>query len=108
MSEVFDDPTLSDPDVESDVKYSWDEEFQRHIIALLVCDRQFLLQSLDMIKPTYFTNKVHQKAASLAFNFFKKYRILPNKDFIIQEIKSDLKDNKALSYYIGEVNNLYD
>jgi replicative DNA helicase len=109
MSEVFDDPTLSDPDEDGDdIKYGWDEEFQRHIISLVLCDRQFLLQSLDLIKPTYFTNKAHQKAASLVFKFFKKYRILPGKDFIVQETKSDLKDNKALSYYIGEINTLYD
>ena len=108
MSEIFDDPTLADPDAEGDVKYVWDEEFQRHIIALVLCDRQFLLQSLDLIKPAYFTNKAHQKAASLAFDFFKKYKILPGKSFIVQEIKSDLKDNKALPYYIGEINTLYD
>jgi len=109
MSDIFDDPTLSDPDEDgNDVKYSWDEEFQRHIIALVLCDRQFLLQSLDLIKPAYFTNKAHQKAAFLAFNFFKKYRVIAGKDFIVQEIKSSLKDNKALSYYIGEINTLYD
>lgn len=105
----FEDPTLADPDGEdSDVKYGWDEEFQRHIIALVLCDRQFMLQSMDMIKPSYFSNKAHQKGCSLAFSFFKKYRVLPKKDFIIQEIKSDLKDNKALPYYLGEINTLYD
>ena len=104
----FEDPTLADPDLEEDVKYGWDEEFQRHIIALVMCDKQFLLQSLDLIKPAYFTNKAHQKAASLVFEFFKKYKLLPKKDFIIQEIKTDLKDNKALGYYVGEVNTIYD
>lgn len=107
--EDFEDPTLADPDQDSnDVKYSWDEEFQRHITALVLCDRQFMLQSLDLIKPTYFTNKAHQKAVSIAFNLFKKHRFLPSKDLIIQEIKSDLKDNKALSYYLGEINTIYD
>lgn len=104
----FEDPTLADPDEGDDVKYGWDEDFQRHIIALVLCDRQFLLQSLDLIKSSYFTNKVHQKAAALAFGFFKKYKLLPRKDFIVQEIKSDLKENKALPYYLGEVNNIYD
>ena len=69
MSQDFEDPTLSDPDEDvSNVKYSWDEEFQRHIIAMLLGDRQFILQSLDLIKSTYFTNKAHQKAASIAFD----------------------------------------
>lgn len=108
MSDMFDDPTLADPDVDGDTKYNWDEEFQRHIIAMVMCDRQFLLQSVDMIKPSYFTNKAHQKACSLAFKFFKQYRVLPHKDFIVQELKTEFKDNKALPYYLGEVNTLYD
>ena len=109
MSQDFEDPALSDPDEDvSNVKYSWDEEFQRHIIAMLLSDRQFILQSLDLIKSTYFTNKAHQKASSIAFDFFKKYKVLPSKSFVIQEMKDSLKDNKALPYYIGEVNTIYD
>jgi KaiC/GvpD/RAD55 family RecA-like ATPase len=109
MADPFiDDPTLVDPDGEGDTKYSWDEEFQRHIAALLIADRQFLLQSLDLVRSSYFTNKAHSKVVGIAFEFFKKYRILPRKDFIINELKSELKDNKALPYYLGEVNVLFE
>ena len=109
--DIFDDPTLADPDDEGgggSVKYDWEEGFQRHIIALLMCDRQFCLQSLDLVKPSYFKNKAHQKAAAIVFNYFKKYRVLPNKMFVIQEIRSELKDNKSLPFYIGEINTVYD
>lgn len=109
MTDPFiEDPTLVDPDRESDTKYSWDEEFQRHIAALLISDRQFLLQSLDLVKPGYFTNKAHSKVVNIAYDFFKKYRILPRKDFLVQEIKSSMKENKSLPYYLGEVNVLFD
>lgn len=109
MSQDYeDDPTLADPDESTEIKYSWDEEFQRHIIALLLSDRQFLLQSMDLVKATYFTNKAHQKACSVLFKFFEDYKILPHKDFITQEIKNDLKDNKSLAYYLGELNVVYD
>ncbi len=110
MSDEFlDDPTLADPDVAgSDSKYAWDEEFQRHIASLLIADRQFLLQSLDLVKPSYFTNKAHSKVCSIAFEFFKKYRLLARKDFIVQELKIQLKDNKSLAYYLAEVNVLFD
>lgn len=104
----FEDPNLTDPDGEEIVKYSWDKEFQRHIAALLISDRQFLLQSLDLIKPSYFTDKAHSKVVGVVSEFFKKYRLLPRKDFIITELKADLKDNKALPYYLGEVNVLFD
>jgi replicative DNA helicase len=109
MADAFiDDPTLADPDTNTNVKYSWDEEFQRHIAALLIADRQFLLQSLDLVRPSYFTNKAHAKVVGIASDFFKKYRILPRKDFIVQELKSQLKENKSLPYYLGEVNTLFE
>lgn len=105
---IDNDPTLADPDGGTIIKYNWDEEFQRHIAALLIADRQFLLQSLDLVKPSYFTNKAHNKVVSIAAEFFKKYRILPRKDFIVQELKSQLKENKSLPYYLGEVNLLFE
>lgn len=109
MTDPFiDDPTLANPDEGSNAKYGWDEEFQRHIAALLISDRQFLLQSLDLVKPTYFTNKAHSKVCSIAFEFFKKYRILPRKDFLAQELKDQFKDNKSLPFYLAEVNVLFD
>lgn len=106
--ELDNDPTLVPPERDLDVRYKWDEEYQRHIMALLLTDKQFLLQSIDLIKPSYFTNKAHQKACSVVFRFFKQYHILPQKIHLIQEIKTDLKDNKSLVYYVSEVNALYD
>ena len=106
--DILNDPTLADPYSDSEVKYNWDEEFQRHVISLVISDRQFLLQSLDLIKPSYFTNKAHSKVCQITFDFFEKYRILPRKDFLVQELKSELKDNKALTYYLTEVTLLYD
>ncbi len=109
MSDEFiDDPTLQDPDGESEIKYAWDEEFQRYIIALLLSDRSFLLQSMDLIKPNYFTNRAHQKACSVVLKYFKQHRTLPPKAFIVQEIKSALADNKSLPAYLAELNVVYD
>ena len=84
MSE-FEDPTLVDPDAsqnEDDTQYGWDENFQRHIVSLLLSDKQFLLQSLDLIKPKYFTNKVHQKVIGIVFKFYREYHILKTRFFL--------------------------
>ena len=112
MSE-FEDPTLVDPDAsqnEDDTQYGWDENFQRHIVSLLLSDKQFLLQSLDLIKPKYFTNKVHQKVIGIVFKFYREYHILPNKIFLTEELKKGLKpeDLKKVHYYLGELDNVYD
>lgn len=109
QDEMFEDPNLQDPDANtSDSKYSWDEDFQRHVCSLLLSDKQFLLQSLDLIKPSYFTNKAHSKIVSIVFDFFKKYRILPRKDFLVQEIKTQFKESSSNVFYLTEVNILFD
>ncbi len=108
--DAFDDPFM-EPDVEEgkvDEKYKWDEEFQRHIIAMLLCDKNFLMQSMSIVRPSYFTNKAHQKLCSVLFNHFEKYRVIPDKTFVLQEIKSSLSDNKSLPYYVGEIRSLTD
>lgn len=106
--QILDDPTLANPYGESESKYGWDEEFQRHIVALLLCDRQFLLQGIDIVKPSYFSNKAHVVSTEIAIEFFHKYRILPRKDYLSQEIKTKLKDDKSLPYYLAEINMIYD
>lgn len=106
------DPDLIDlvsPDhEEAGSKFSWDLEFQRHIIALLMVDQQFLVQSMDLIKPSYFANKAHRIACSILFKLFKKYKTMPKKSFLMQEFKEELKSDKAKLAHIGEVVALYD
>lgn len=108
MADYIDDPTLVDPDIEGEARYNWDEQFQRHILSMILTDRQFVLQSIDLVNPGYFKNRAHQTVCSIVFDFFRKYRILPNKDFVVQEMKDRLKDNKSLSFYLGEVHVLFD
>lgn len=107
-NQEINDPDLQDPDQTTDSRYSWDENFQRHVMSLMISDRMFLLQSIDLIKPYYFTNKIHSKICNIVFDFFKKYRVLPIKNFIIQEFKKDITDVKTLVLYSTELNLLFD
>lgn len=102
------DPTLVDPDADSDARYDWDEDFQRHIISMLLLDRQFLLQGMNLVRPSYFTNKAHSKACEVLFDHFNEYKRPPDRIILTQEIKDDLKGNEALPYYMGELNTVYD
>jgi ABC-type dipeptide/oligopeptide/nickel transport system ATPase component len=106
--EIGQDLELINPDSSVDFQYKWDEEFQRHVISLIILDRQFLLQAMDLVKPKYFTNRAHQMACTIVFDFFKKYSVLPDKVFLVQEIKDHLRGNKSLPYYLGEINLVYD
>ena len=99
---------LLQTDNDDRIRYSWDLDFQRHIVALLIVDRQFLLQCIDLVKPAYFTNKAHQKITQIVFEFFHKYKILPDKTCVLQELREHLKDDKVILAHIGEVHTLYD
>lgn len=89
-------------------KFQWELEFQRQIIAMLIVDRGFLLQSLDLIKPKYFTNKVHSKICHILFDHFHKYKVPPNRTIITQEIMDSFKEDKSQAYYLAELSSLFD
>lgn len=99
---------LQDPDSDIDMQYDWDAEFQKHIISLLLVDRQFLVTSIDLIRPNYFTNRAHQRACVKLFDFFRKYKAMPHKTFILQALKDEFAQDKAKDAFIGEIKGLYD
>lgn len=100
-----------DPDGgEIQARYNWDEDFQRRILSLILHDKVFFIQCYSLIKPEYFTNEAHQLTCKVAFKYFEKYNRLPEKFFLVQEIKSftqDKPDNIKL-YYIGETKAIFD
>lgn len=102
------DIELINPDEEVIQAYDWDADLQKQILALLLSDRQFLLQSIDLIEPYYFANKAHQKTAKILFEYYRKYKMLPHKTHLLQEIKDQLKDDKALTFFLSEVDALYE
>jgi replicative DNA helicase len=102
------DNSLRDPDSDDNTRYSWDEEFQRYVISMLLVDKQFLLQAIQLVKPSYFTNQAHSKACEILFNYFNEYKEVPLKTIVYQEFKDQLKNNKAISYYLSELDIIYE
>lgn len=110
---MSDDPNLDgmdnpDDSANVDPEYKWDVDFQKQIMALLLADRQFFLQSLDLIKPNYFTHRAHKKACQVLFDYYKKYKQLPTRATLVQEVKEQLKGDKSLLFHVGEVLSLYE
>ena len=101
---------LSDPDNVSKEKFIWDQDAQREILSLLLHDKTFLIQSIDLIKPGYFTNESHQLISRILFNYFKKYKGSPSKIQLIQEISSicSSKDSKVKVGHVGELSAVYE
>lgn len=102
------DDTLRDPDSDTDARYSWDEEFQRYIISMLLVDKQFLLQAIQLVKPSYFTNQAHSKACEILFKYFNEHKEVPQRLIVVQEFKDQLKNNKSINYHLGELDIAYE
>lgn len=113
MIDADDEATLNsftNPDKEPPPEYTFDEEFQRNILALLLSDRIFLVKSMHLIKPEYFTNEVHRLVCSTLFKYFEKYKSLPSKNHVAQELREALAEKKAEIRlgYLAETNTVYE
>ena len=101
--------SLTDPDVIKS-KFSWDDTFQRKLLSMLLVDKHMLVQSIDKLKPTYFSNEAHVIICKLLFSFFEKYRECPDIDLIRQSLSDQLKDrDRSIQiYHIAELEAIYD
>jgi replicative DNA helicase len=101
--------SLTNPDSSSQSKYSWGEDFQREIIGLLLNDIWFVTQCEDLVKHTYFVDERHQLICRILFDYIKKYKTLPTKTFLIQEIKDKTNNkNEEIKFeYIAEAELIY-
>lgn len=95
--------TLTNPDEPQQDQYRHDFRISQKILGLLIADRYFLVQSMDLIKPEYFEDEGHRLICSVVFSFFKEYKALPSKVFIENEIQEKRKESQHLYQYLGEL-----
>src|SRR5581483_1724294 len=88
---------------EQQSQYRHDFNISQKILGILISDRNFLVQSLDLIKPEYFEDKGHQLICGIVFEFFRQYKQLPQKAFIENEIRERRKNSDHVLKYLGEL-----
>jgi len=101
---------LTDPDASvPDAKYKYDDEFQRSIVGLLLNDRWFAVQCLDLISPSYFLDERHQLLCKILFSHLDEYNVLPTKTVVVQEMKDKVsdRDDKVKYHYSAEAELVY-
>ena len=91
-------------------KFRWDENFQRRIVGILLTDKNFLIQSKAIISPNYFSNDVHVEICTILFDFFEKYKNLPEKFVMETELIDKIRDKQSsvIMYYKSELESLYE
>lgn len=90
-------------------KFAWDDTFQRKLLAMLLKDRYMLIQSVDKIKPDYFSNEAHVIICKILLQEFLTKSVIPDEFIIGNELKSFLKDRdkSVLLHYLAELHSLY-
>lgn len=89
--------------------YQFSENIQRGILYLLKSDLDFFLQIINLVKSDYFEYPSHSKIFDTVKDHYLKYHLLPNDDFLHEDIKKSLSSNEKLSDYKDEleyINNL--
>lgn len=82
---------LVNVDAQAEVRYPWDDDFQRVLLGTMLSDRYFTFQSAGLIKPTYFKSEIHQAICRHLYKHFDEYKQLPSRIFIKQVISDHLK-----------------
>ena len=90
-------------------KFAWDDTFQRKLLAMLLKDRFMLIQSVDKVKPDYFSNEAHVLICKTLIQYFVKNAAIPDEFILRNELQSILKDRdkSVLLHYIAELHSLY-
>ncbi len=65
--------------------------FQEKIVVALLTDKQWAEQTLEVMKPEYFSLKYLQYLSDRYFSYAKKYRTFPSLEILITIVKDELK-----------------
>ena len=98
----FDDE-LVNPSIEKKDFFRHDYKVSQQIIALMLSDRSFLVQCLDLVQPDYFEDKVHATLCKMLFSHFKNHQQLPNKAYLRTEILEKFKNQDTVPLYLSEL-----
>jgi len=95
--------SLVNPDNPEQNQYKHDFQVSQKILGMLISDRHFLVQSMDLIKPEYFEDESHRLICGIVFDFFRHYKEMPTKVFIQNEIQEKKGKSEHLFEYLGEL-----
>ena len=92
-------------------KFRWDESFQRRLVGILLTDKHFIAQSINLIKPEYFTNECHSDICKIVLKVAEKYQGSTPDRFIVENYLDELNKDKPDAvkfYYKSELDSIYD
>jgi len=82
--------------VEAEDKFSFDEEFQTTVVALICRDADFLARTDGLIKPEYFTNELEAGIAAAFLGYYGKYHAVPKNRAVVTEVLKEAVAKKLI------------
>lgn len=106
--QLLDGLGLENPDENQEQFFDWSDDFLQRILGSLISDRVFLLQSVTLIKPSYFRENAHRFICKVILDYYEKYNDRPDKTIIEAEITEQFKGTNHYDYYIAELDAICD
>ena len=95
---------LKNPDEENEnQEYGWPDSFLQSILGSMLADSYFLLQSINLIKPSYFRHEAHRLIARILLKYYETYNDSPSKAILESEIGEQVKEPGLRALYLGEL-----
>ena len=69
-------------------RYAMDPELQRTLVGVVMMDSYFVLQSMGLIRPEYFTSEVHQALVRVVFDYYDRYKEVPLRAVVNREVEA--------------------
>lgn len=89
---------------EEQVKFDFDDEFQRKIAALCLRSTKFARRTDGLIKPDYFECDARAYLVDIANSYFTQYRCIPDsRSTLVHYVKEKLNDSKVRSDFRAEI-----
>lgn len=83
-------------------QFPFETRYQQHILSMLLNDRVFLTQSLNLIRPNYFVNLDHEIICSALTHYFQNNKQVPVKFVMHELLREKIKDKAKLLKCVGE------
>lgn len=85
------------------MSYEFSQNLQRGLLFFLKTNTDFLIQCSDLIESDYFEYPSHVKFYEKITEYYQRYKKAPNDEFILEEIRKELRYNDDLADYSEEL-----
>jgi replicative DNA helicase len=93
MNDDFDTDLIDENVTE---KYNWDRRYQQEIVGMMLNDKMFLIQCMQLVKPSYFHDQAHELICSSLFDYFTAYSQIPARFVLADLIRSQVNKDDSL------------